>query len=499
MAATPPAYHDWSREDLINRILVLEGRARPTPPSPALKKPPKRPVKAFDFSMQPRRKIALKFCYAGEHYNGLAIQSDPTPLPTVEAVIFDALSETRLVDRGAGMDGCGWSRCGRTDRGVSAAGQVISLHVRSALGPPRKIVKSEPTPELDLSLLGDDIDPSNEIPPPPQVEDPPSPHFITPATSPDLPSRPELNYVDMLNRVLPSTIRILAWSPVSDSFDARFSCAFRHYKYFFVPSGLDIDAMRDATQRLLGEHDFRNLCKLDPSKQITNFRRVISRAEISSVSSDMMVFDLIGTAFLYNQVRHIMAVLFLIGGGLESPSVMSSLLNADPSHPISALKTDEAIEIVATKPVYQMADGLPLVLWDCGYRPEDVDWQTPLSSAEPRSDTEGLLLPTILLQHLESTRQRSLIKSTLDEYFLKAALSYHPGSVTLARGSAAVHNGQVLNIPIGGGEYRRTGAYVPLLKRERNEPIEETNERWRLAKLRKTQAKAGAEDAVEEE
>ncbi|KZT39825.1 tRNA pseudouridine synthase [Sistotremastrum suecicum HHB10207 ss-3] len=445
MAATPPAYHDWSREDLINRILVLEGRARPTPPSPSLKKPPKRPVKAFDFRMQPRRKIALKFCYAGEHYNGLAIQSDPTPLPTVEAVIFDALSETRLVDRGAGMDGCGWSRCGRTDRGVSAAGQVISLHVRT------------------------------------------------------LPSRPELNYVDMLNRVLPSTIRILAWSPVSDSFDARFSCAFRHYKYFFVPSGLDIDAMRDATQRLLGEHDFRNLCKLDPSKQITNFRRVISRAEISSVSSDMMVFDLIGTAFLYNQVRHIMAVLFLIGGGLESPSVMSSLLNADPSHPIPALKTDEAIEIVATKPVYQMADGLPLVLWDCGYRPEDVDWQTPLSSAEPRSDTEGLLLPTILLQHLESTRQRSLIKSTLDEYFLKAALSYHPGSVTLARGSAAVHNGQVLNIPIGGGKYRRTGAYVPLLKRERNEPIEETNERWRLAKLRKTEAKAGAEDAVEEE
>ena len=27
------------------------------------------------------------------------------------------------------------------------------------------------------------------------------------------------------------------------------------------------------------------------------------------------------------------------------------------------------------KPEYQMADGLPLILWDCIYSEEDVQWQ----------------------------------------------------------------------------------------------------------------------------
>ncbi|OJA14517.1 hypothetical protein AZE42_14105, partial [Rhizopogon vesiculosus] len=75
--------------------------------------------------------------------------------------------------------------------------------------------------------------------------------------------------------------------------------------------------MQSAATRLIGEHDFRNLCKLDPGKQITNFRRCVMRAQINPVDSDgdgenqVYVFDLMGSAFLYHQVRHIMAVLFL--------------------------------------------------------------------------------------------------------------------------------------------------------------------------------------------
>lgn len=126
----PVSYESWSREDLIARLKLLDANL-PTsnthvPPRAKVKVP-----KAFDFSKYPRRKIALKFCYAGWEYNGLAFQNDRTPLPTVEGTLFDALASCRLIDPKAGPEGCGWERCGRTDRGVSSAGQVVSLWVRS--------------------------------------------------------------------------------------------------------------------------------------------------------------------------------------------------------------------------------------------------------------------------------------------------------------------------------------------------------------------------------
>ena len=42
--------------------------------------------------------------------------------------LFDALKKTCLI---ADIESCNFSRCGRTDKGVSALGQVVSLDVRS--------------------------------------------------------------------------------------------------------------------------------------------------------------------------------------------------------------------------------------------------------------------------------------------------------------------------------------------------------------------------------
>ena len=41
--------------------------------------------------------------------------------------LFAALRHTRLIPEGVGWEGLGYSRCGRTDKGVSALGQVRSL------------------------------------------------------------------------------------------------------------------------------------------------------------------------------------------------------------------------------------------------------------------------------------------------------------------------------------------------------------------------------------
>ena len=81
--------------------------------------------------------------------------------------------------------------------------------------------------------------------------------------------------------VLPDDIRALAWRAVVPEFSARFSCASRTYRYFFsrespkTSEPYDIDAMRDAAARLVGDHDFRNFCKMDIGGGVTNYRRNI--------------------------------------------------------------------------------------------------------------------------------------------------------------------------------------------------------------------------------
>ena len=50
-------------------------------------------------------------------------------------------------------------------------------------------------------------------------------------------------------------------------------------------ASLDINAMQEAAKKLEGLHDFRNLCKVDPSKQISNFDRRIFHASINAASN----------------------------------------------------------------------------------------------------------------------------------------------------------------------------------------------------------------------
>jgi tRNA pseudouridine38/39 synthase len=322
-------------------------------------------------------------------------------------------------------------------------------------------------------------------------------------------SRRELHYVSILNRLLPPTIRVLAWSPISPDFSARFNCKHRHYKYFFTSHGLDLSLMQSAATCLIGEHDFRNLCKLDPGKQITNFRRCVMHAQISPVSSpaadggsdtQLCVFDLVGSAFLYHQVRHIMAVLFLVGTGLEQPSIISALLNVSPQQPQpQPSDSDSQLPLVDRKPEYQMADALPLMLWDCAYADSDVTWQTGSDGTDPNESSSGT--GSDLYHQLHSIHQRSLIHTSLDAQFLRAAAQHHspplqyfpfsqtgltPDTLPRSKGSGSGNgNGgrePVLGVPLGGGTYKRGAKYVPLLERKRLDHVEVANERWRMGR-----------------
>ncbi|CAE7137524.1 unnamed protein product, partial [Rhizoctonia solani] len=535
MASPKSKLEDLSKEQLIARIYELERQLPPQSRRPQTVQNP------FPFSQHPTRKIALKFSYAGWHYNGLAAQSQPTPLPTVEQVLFDALVNTRLVDPEKGMEGCGWSRCGRTDRGVSSAGQVVSLRVRSAIGAGSVRKKNESVFDQDSTLAGLDAGstlktvelpaldsasaPDTSLPPAPTASSPVPEGESNQATKV---TKPELAYIHMLNRVLPPTIRVLAWSPVADDFDARFSCQWRHYKYFFSKggraldglagagvgriingqegageeqggasrvegngeigggasgTGLDIIAMSDAAARLIGEHDFRNFCKLDPSKQIDNFNRRVLGAWIERVEDDcegrelgsdgvgvgeeLYVFNLKGTAFLWHQVRCIMAILFLVGQRLEHPSIIDQLLHT--SHSSSKAIISAPIE---SKPNYTLADSLPLVLWGCGYKPEDVTWQTdPVAQtkqgvAQDREKTNNFWF------NMYSIWTHDRIQTTMQLYFLRAAERFYPAPSAMAdRG--------LVRLNTGGGVYRHSTRYVSINDLDRGERAEVANAKWR--------------------
>ncbi|KAJ5481327.1 Pseudouridine synthase ITruA [Penicillium sp. IBT 31633x] len=419
---------------LAETVHVPQKRAHSSPESDITQSPaPARFIKAakpakversFDPSKYSTRFIALKFAYLGQAYNGLEhTNGNTTPLPTVEEIMWKALRRTRLIfpgttsdleptERGERVpmrpyhlywDGCDYSKAGRTDRGVSAFGQVIGLRVRSQRPKPKPPVEGEDAMHIDSTStekVWDDV-------------------------------ADELDYIGILNRVLPEDIRVLAWCPnPPPGFDARFSCRERRYRYFFTnpafsptpgPIGfenraqngkgpraeyregwLDIDAMREAAKHFEGMHDFRNFCKLDTNKQIDNFERIIHHSSIQAVNPktnpvgfvgrpgfqakegsipqqdsttpdtvsqnipQVYSFDLHGSAFLWHQVRHMVAILFLVGQGFESPSIVPELLDIAKN---------------PRKPTYAMADDAPLVLWDCifpepgsGSRADSLNW-----------------------------------------------------------------------------------------------------------------------------
>ncbi|KAK7820374.1 trna pseudouridine(38/39) synthase [Quercus suber] len=117
-----------------------------------------------------------------------------------------------------------------------------------------------------------------------------------------------------------------------------------------------LQAMESAGRKFVGEHDFRNFCKMD-AVNVHNYRRNVTSFEIfpSDVRYDgnqLWAFKIKGTAFLWHQVRCMVSVLFLIGQGLESADVIDALLDT---------------ERTMRKPQYAIAPELPLVLHSCEF------------------------------------------------------------------------------------------------------------------------------------
>ncbi|KAG8758962.1 hypothetical protein FRC14_007013 [Serendipita sp. 396] len=490
-------FESWSREQLIEHIAALEVKKnKGKQVAHTNDVSPDKQERMFNFNSYAQRKIALKFCYHGWDYNGLAFQVTPTPLPTVEGVLFDALCRARLIDRDAGFEGCDWSRCGRTDRGVSSAGQVIALKVRCSLRPK---VSKEASLNEEEDVQKEEEKEGQEQGQKEKEKEQEQGKREGQGQEPPI----EILYTQVLNRILPPTIRIIAWAPVREDFSARFHCRYRHYKYFFeslLPPArpLDIPRMQEAAARLVGEHDFRHFCKLDGSKQIERYERRVTSATISEVvpsrsgsEKPLYVFDLIGSAFLWHQVRHIVAILFLVGQGFEEVDIIDALLNANASHP----NPDPSVPFLERRPLYDMVEGLPLVLWKCGFDEKDVKWRTD------DYDGEEVVVPSLmpstiqLRESMESALAASRIKTSLLEHFLQTAAEHHP--------TPAVGADKVVRVHAGGGRIRHFNKYEPLLKRKRGPTVTDVNETWKNGRgpmvAARRAAKISAAGRMEEE
>ncbi|KAL7420099.1 pseudouridine synthase deg1 [Cryptotrichosporon argae] len=450
-------------------------RLRRKPKAPKVAKAGKaKAPKEFNFAAHATRHVALLVAYHGWPYSGLAIQP-LSPYPTVEGELLKALEKTKLVEPGKGWDGCAFGRCGRTDRGVSGEGQVLNLWVRSArresdggeaLGDAwRPPADSEQRTEAET----EDGDAEGDA----------TRGGVKSATArAPLAAPAEFHYTRLLNSVLPPAIRVLAWSPAPLAFDSRFSCAHRHYKYLFhvrpSPSSaaLDLARMRAAAARLVGEHDFRNFCKLDGSKQIENHRRRVLDVFFDDNGDGTVTFNLVGTAFLWHQVRHVIAVLFLVGARLEDEAVVSDLLD---------------VSRFPGKPNYAMGHPLPLTLHECAYDPAaGLDWRYgpydgPLRALEPaqraavaehaergRADLE---------RDLDAARQESEIRTWQTTGALRKLEQIYGPPVKRAGHSIAV--------PVGGGDLVLVRKYQKVADRQVGDTPEAVNRKWREMKAKR--------------
>lgn len=431
--------------------------------------------------------------------------------------------------------GCEYSKCGRTDKGVSAFGQVVSLRVRSN----RPLVRSEDEAaheEGDLGLDKRDYGSNSErsLPSKPEFD----------------PIKDEIPYPQILNRLLPSKIRVLAWCPFPPAdFSARFSCTERCYQYFFTQPAfastlgtggllhtnksqacgrdgwLDIQAMREAARKFEGSHDFRNFCKVDPSKQIDIFIRTINSVDILEMKPDengqakypglpffqpdhpsqiqteeyatdsgspreatrpevhsipkVYAFQVRGSGFLWHQVRHMVAILFLVGQGLEKPSIIDDLLDTK--------KTPQ-------KPIYDMADAEPLVLEDCKFG-SGLQWvylgdytghEAGIARAGGRGDSKFGIDGAV--NGLWKVWHRHKINETLAGSLLDLMVrgdksdtesdhrAYQEDNKERLRDKARKSESQ--KIFLGGDSPRFIGKYVPVMERLRMESVDEINAKF---------------------
>jgi tRNA pseudouridine38-40 synthase len=214
-------------------------------------------------------RLRLDLAYDGGPFRGFA---DNEGVRSVAGDLSAALRRTL-------GDARGLTGAGRTDAGVHAREQVVTVEVPSARLDPDRLVGS-------------------------------------------------------LNRQLAPTIAVRAVAVVDETFDARFSARSRTYRYrilnaptpdpllaptvWHVREPLSVPAMRQAAIPLLGEHDFSAFCRRpapQPDGTAASLVRRVLAARWLPPTGDLLEFEIEATAFCHQMVRSIVGTLVDVGRG----------------------------------------------------------------------------------------------------------------------------------------------------------------------------------------
>ena len=225
------------------------------------------------------RYFKLIIAYDGTDFHGWQMQSNK---PTIQGEIVNVLR--RITQENLQLHGAG-----RTDAGVHALGQIGSFRTQSTLS------------------AGE--------------------------------------FQRALNALLPPTIRIVAAEEVGPDFNARWSARGKMYRYrlyrgrvvppvlwryvLHYPFPLDEDAMRDASARFVGMHDFASFAASTGSeeddKERSTEREIYSTELARSADGEELVFTVRGRSFLRYMVRKIVGTLLDVGRGKLKPDDIDRL------------------------------------------------------------------------------------------------------------------------------------------------------------------------------
>lgn len=259
-------------------------------------------------------RIALGLQYDGSLFSGWQSQLKQK---TIQDELENALTQFIGIEK-LGFDPVRVITAGRTDAGVHALGQVV--------------------------------------------------HFDAPV------ERESFSWVRGVNSFLPSSIVVNWAQPVSEEFSARYSAYQRTYiyalhagpyrspmadaraGYLMLPADrwFDIEAMKQAAQCLIGEHDF------------TSFRssECQSKTPIKTIYSidiygdqPWLYLKITGNAFLHHMVRNLVGCFLQIGVGKQSAQWMQALLAAKDRS--LAAPTFSAAGLYLTKVTYPEDFNIP--------------------------------------------------------------------------------------------------------------------------------------------
>lgn len=257
----------WDYQDVILALARLARRSKEELVSEVMPQIKPLAVPKFDFYTLPACKIAVRINYDGRYFQGLAMQNRESSLFTVENLLFRALQTNFMLPQNIEPQVVQFSRCGRTDAGVSGCGQVISFWIRAKSSPITfNNLKARLIAKKEHQQAGKEDDQKTNA------------FNVTPhaCEHPEWALKNNINYVEVINKSLPLAIRCTGVAFVAEDFDARFAAKARAYRYFLpieAVNGLSPAQVEDLAQIFVGEHDFRNLCQQKP--EVKNYVRTV--------------------------------------------------------------------------------------------------------------------------------------------------------------------------------------------------------------------------------